>query len=214
MRSSARCCQRLFCVFALCLAVVACDGALSEPPSAPSDAAESSADAQQTREAAEHMVFQEFTGSWDPVTQQLTFDALPYEDWDSVRGFSPDGVRQASQPAYSYCTQRPGNQLLIRSDADSISFDAGDCGAQTGLDLTAFPYSSLGQFCAAVTIENFRSGTVADVYAELVEVSPSAGYDGYRSPYGTGASPLDVTPGFNSPSTAMAACELRRSRGR
>ena len=105
----------------------------------------------------------------------------------------------ASKTAYSYCTQRPGNQLLIRSDADSISFDAGDCGAQTGLDLTAFPYSSLGQFCAAVTIENFRSGTVADVYAELVEVSPSAGYDGYRSPYGTGASPLDVTPGFNSP---------------
>ena len=57
MRSSARCCQRLFCVFALCLAVVACDGALSETPSAPSDAAEASADAQQTREAAEHMVF-------------------------------------------------------------------------------------------------------------------------------------------------------------
>ena len=98
MRSSARCCQRLFCVFALCLAVVACDGALSEPPSAPSDAAESSADAQQTREAAEHMVFQEFTGSWDPVTQQLTFDALPYEDWDSVRGFSPDGVARPRSP--------------------------------------------------------------------------------------------------------------------
>ena len=144
----------------------------------------------------QHLVVSEFVATFDAATGEFSIEELPFEEWQSANGVSPDGIRAASQPLY--CQQRLGPELRLSSDAGSIAFDPVGCGLAANAASVAFPYSALGAFCANVIITNRSPRRFDAVYAELVDVSPPE-YAGYRHPYGSGVDPATVAVGANKP---------------
>ena len=136
--------------------------------------------------AGERAVLAEFDAIFDPLEGRWTFDA---------REAAPPPVLQtASAPLYCALRTSGVDAITLSADASSVGTTPGDCGLPN-----EEPYSALGTLCVDVTLTSGSGEALYGVFAEVVSVNPEAGYNGYRYPLGTGASPSLVPTGPNAP---------------
>ena len=138
----------------------------------------------------QHLVVSEFVATFDAATGEFSIEELPFEEWQSANGVSPDGIRAASQPLY--CQQRLGPELRLRRMRvhrfDPVAVTRGErreCG---------LPVQRARRILRERDHHQWSPRRFDAVYAELVDVSPPE-YAGYRTP-------------------TVAALILRRSQGR
>lgn len=128
-----------------------------------------------------------FEGRWDPQAAELVLADVATTQRGSLALYCPSRVTGG----------RPGT-LGLSTDPGSIGTTPAACGLAE-----EFPYTTLGTFCADVTVTSFWSTPLEDVYVEITHVSPSPGHGPYRFPLGTTADPEAVAPGSGAPSSTI-----------
>ena len=102
--------------------------------------------------------------------------------------------------AASYCPLRVAAGSSSSVALTSVAADVGRTPAACGL--SGFPYDTAGALCVPATLTSGFEGALLDVYAEVTQITPEAGYGAYLFPYGTGADPLQVPEELGAPDGA------------
>ena len=143
----------------------------SEQPAYPVDEL---ADVLGAQSASGFVSLGEFAGIFDAETGGFVLEASPSP---STLGFGSD---RTARQAYGFCNDLLGDgSMVISTDPESVSYSVADCIPEVELsvwgDLFYYP---AGTFCVSVTVENRTGMPVANVIAEITEITP--GYEGFR----------------------------------
>lgn len=156
----------------------------------------------QTFAAAHRTVFvYPFTASYEPGVG-LTFQYDEGYNWSaplhapsvSSSGPEPGGILKDELGAFGWeritVHRAAANSLWLTTSA--IESTPSGCGLPA-----VFPYNDSGAFCFDARVDANQVMGLEQLYAEITSIDPSAGYNGYAYPLGTGADPAEVQPACN-----------------
>ncbi|MFT4703575.1 MAG: hypothetical protein ACI81R_001267 [Bradymonadia bacterium] len=142
----------------------------------------------------------EYVASYDPTTGIFDIAVVNTSiETPMLSMLNGEVLRDAEQGLFCPIRATPGGASgTFGISTSNIGEDPGACGFVAG-----FPYSTLGVFCADITLVNNFGVGVDEVYAEITEMTPSVGHNGYAFPDGNGVNPASITAGNGAPSNAL-----------
>ncbi|MFT4702698.1 MAG: cysteine-rich repeat protein [Bradymonadia bacterium] len=142
------------------------------------------------------VVVWEFEAEYDPEAPELGLQIRLLDEasqsgeplFDDMLGEDPLSQKSALWGWRGISTsQGAAGTVSLWTDPASIGVDASQCGFPN-----AFPYSTVGVFCADVTAAVHQSAgsaalaSLVQLVAMITEVIPSVGHNGYAAPHGNG----------------------------
>ena len=183
----------------MALGVVACDDVTNDEVLTQPDGAVLTEDVTTAQAALDRSatVEIEFEATWDHALQQFDIEALS-QHLNTPNLEMRDGMilRETEQGLYCELRVTQGRPDTVGISTDFVGLNAAACG------YTGFPYEG-NTFCADISVSNFYAAALTNTYAELTQIAPDTGHNGYAFPLGTGANPASVLPGNNAPTNAL-----------
>lgn len=167
--------------------LAACEGELAEPAIGTDDAAAAPStelvDAPSATLAEGHVVLAEFSFTFDPASEDLSLEWIEPSAWYSEANASRFRDMGQGEFCSLRTTQGRPDTVTLETVAGSIGFTPAECG------VSGFVFDSLGVFCFEADLRNNYGVPLTEAYAEVTQVSPDTGYNGYRfgdqTEYGT-----------------------------
>ncbi|MFT4705816.1 MAG: hypothetical protein ACI81R_003528, partial [Bradymonadia bacterium] len=134
-----------------------------------------------------------FEAHYDPEGGGLRIEMLELDEWDPADAAR---FRQAEQSLFCpvRITNGAADTVALTTDPGTIFADVVSCGFPL-----AFPYTTLGAFCADVAARPVGFG-LTEAYAQITSMTPNVGYNGYRFPYGNGVDLTTISAAADQPS--------------
>ncbi|MFT6627961.1 MAG: hypothetical protein ACJA1R_001221, partial [Flavobacteriales bacterium] len=142
----------------------------------------------------------EFVGSFDPETGDFALEMVP--PTFTSEELAASNLRNVEQGLWCPIRTSAGavDTIALTTDPTSIFSDPVGC----GLPL-AFPFSTLGAFCADITARNVRSEDIDFLVAQFTDITPSVGHDAYSFVTSSGLVSVDLAtlPGPGVPNDTL-----------